>query len=295
MRMISVLLALSAWSAAAAQKISVVGGVPRVSRDGARILYTSDREGASRVYVMGADGSDARALSPVGVAAHSPAWAPDGRRIVFVQRGSERNQIVVADADGSNAHAISDVQGDQAPTWSPDGRMILFATGSFPTINVHAMNVDGSERKNLSPNPGFDYDPAWSPDGKHIVFVSASRELGPRVWVMDADGSNRRSVSTLSGGQERPAWSPDGRSIAFQLAIPDSANPRRAIDSYIVIVDCASGQARRIGQHDAPAFDETPSWFPDGRRLAIQSRREGQYNVYVMDLEGRVIARLTRP
>ena len=48
------------------------------------------------------------------------------------------------------------------------------------------MNADGSDQKNLTNSPAWDYNPAWSPDGR-ITFIS---EGG--IWIMNADGSNQR-------------------------------------------------------------------------------------------------------
>jgi TolB protein len=74
-----------------------------------RIASFSDRDGATEIYVMEADGSNQRAVTqntvedrdPV-VGDYTPVWAPDGKRLAFV---SERNggapDIYVVDADGS--------------------------------------------------------------------------------------------------------------------------------------------------------------------------------------------------
>jgi Tol biopolymer transport system component len=55
-----------------------------------------------------------------------------------------------------------------------------------------------------------------------------------------------------------------------------------------------SGTSRRLGVHDKVQLDETPSWFPDGKRLAIQSDRDGDWAVYVIDTGGTTAVRLTR-
>jgi TolB protein len=158
----------------------------------------------------------------------------------------------------------------------------LFAAGEFPNINVFTMNVDGSDRRNISPNPGFDYDPVWSPDGQTIALVTAVRGQGPRVWLMNADGSGRRRVTTSVEAEERPAWSRDGRQLAFQSA-KRGGGPH---DAYIHVVDIGKGTDRRLGTHDKPYLDETPSWFPDDRRLAFQSDRRGRMEIWVMNADG---------
>ena len=35
-----------------------------------------------------------------------------------------------------------------------------------------------------------------------------------------------------------------------------------------------------------PAHDGDPAWSPDGRKIAFVSRRDGNYEVYVMNADG---------
>ena len=272
-----------------AQPKPVLGGGPRVSRDGSRILFTSDRSGTSQLYSMKADGSDVRQLTRDPGGAYSPNWSPDGRQIVYVTPGSSSDQIVVLSTDGGSRRVVSDAKGNQTPSWFPDGPKILFAAGEFPNINIYTINANGKDRQNISPNPRFDYDPVWSPDGKMIAFVSAIRGLGPKVFVMNADGSGRHRITISVFAEERPDWSRDGQQIAFQAATRGST-PREA---YIHVVDMRTGLDRQIGTHAGFQFDETPSWFPDRKRLAIQSDGDGTWSVYVIGLDGATLARLT--
>lgn len=261
----------------------VFGGDPRVSPDGSRILFSSNRAGVSQLYLMNADGSNVRQLTTESAGAYSANWSPDGKRIVYITSGAaDADQIVIMNADGTQRHTISEAKGNQSPSWSADESKILFATGDFPNINIYTMNADGGEKRNIAPNPGFDYDPAWSPDGKTIALVTGIRGQGVRVWVMNADGSGRRRITNSADAEERPAWSPDGRYLAFQ-ASKRGGGPHEA---YVHVVEISSGADRRLGTHDRPYLDETPSWFPDGRRIAFQSDRTGRMEVWVMNADG---------
>jgi TolB protein len=55
------------------------------SPDGRRIAFTRRRNGNWDVYVMRADGSGVRRLTPSGsaLAEDEPAWSPDGSALVF--------------------------------------------------------------------------------------------------------------------------------------------------------------------------------------------------------------------
>ena len=81
-------------------------GYPDWSPDGGRITFASDRDraGIHRVYVMNADGSDARAVSPSepGVTYARPHWGPDGRSIIANRELGSVTSIVILDLTYSN-------------------------------------------------------------------------------------------------------------------------------------------------------------------------------------------------
>jgi TolB protein len=217
---------------------------------GSRIAFTSFRNGDFDLYVMNADGTRQRRLTPArGFSA--PAWSPDGRKIAFVSgpgactldihRGnvvSERDvdtrdvDISVANADGSGLRRLTRGPGvDCDPVWSPDGRKIAFdrlrvrEAGDKIVgfdFDVYVINADGSEERNLT-GDGLSERPIWSPDGRKIAFWSGPDGAGG-IYVMNADGSERQLLADSGarlrheacpncGGLRHVAWSPDGRKM----------------------------------------------------------------------------------
>ena len=59
------------------------------------------------------------------------------------------------------------------------------------------------------------------------------------------------------------------------------------------IHDLASGATRKLASHTEAYLDETPSWFPDGKRLAFQSNRTGRMEVWVMNADGSAARQLS--
>jgi Tol biopolymer transport system component len=113
---------------------------PDVSPDGAKIVFVRVRELVERggernlaaLFVVDADGSGLRRLTPWIADVGTPEWSPDGARIAFNVAdhglGSGRTQIHVVDADGSGRAALTDDRSSSSfwPTWSPDGSAIIF-------------------------------------------------------------------------------------------------------------------------------------------------------------------------
>jgi len=66
----------------------------------------------------------------------------------------------------------------------------------------------------------------------------------------------------------------------------DSSQQSKLHSGHIWVVDLTSGEAHKLAAHERPYLDETPYWFPDGKRIAFQSNRTGRMEVWVMNADG---------
>ena len=110
---------------------------------------------------------------------------------------------------------------------------------------------------------------------------------------MNSDGSKPNQLAHIpddEGRAEWPAWSPDGQALAVQVV---KSTPAGSI-GHIWIVDADTGASHKIAAHEEVYLDETPSWFPDGGRLAFQSNRTGRMEVWVMNKDGSGARQITR-
>ena len=98
-----------------------------------------------------------------------------------------------------------------------------------------------------------------------------------QLYVMDSDGGNQRMLTTSPNSIFVPCWSPDGVSIACvieKLGLETIAN--------IFEIDLGGGDMRRLTV--GRKIDGRPAYSPDGAKLAFQSNRDGNYEIYVMNL-----------
>ncbi len=82
---------------------------PRYDPSGSRIAFVSQRDGPAAVWVMDADGSRQRRVSPLG--AWSFDWSPDGRRLVFLYLRQEQppgnGELWLVNADGTGPRRLT--------------------------------------------------------------------------------------------------------------------------------------------------------------------------------------------
>ena len=64
--------------------------------------------------------------------------------------------------------------------------------------------------------------------------------------------------------------------------------------AHVWLVDANTGAARKLAPHDRAYLDETPAFFPDGKRIAFQSDRTGRMEIWVMNVDGTGAKQVTK-
>src|SRR4029077_20999841 len=125
---------------------------PAWSPDGQMIAFVGHPGLGEPIYVVRADGSGLRNLTPKPVGAYAaPAWSPDGRKIAFVSDRDGNSEIYVMNANGSGQRSLTrNPAYDADPAWSPDGRKIAFASNRDGNYGIYVMNADGSGQRRLA-------------------------------------------------------------------------------------------------------------------------------------------------
>src|SRR5690349_5556360 len=152
---------------------------PVWSRDGASIVFSSDRAGGFDLW---------RLAVP---AAGAPPTAGQPERLT------------------------TSAEPDAEPTVASDGR-IIFVRGRGSTARLWVRARDGSEQR-LTRGQAAERSPAISPDGARVAYVAVA-ETGGRLRIRALTGDAAKAADSVVVGDrdvERPAWSPNGDRIAF--------------------------------------------------------------------------------
>ena len=139
---------------------------PRVSPDGSRIVFQSNRDLDFEIYVMNGDGGDPRNLTGSSFDDRFPAWSPDGARIVW-SRFDASFDVWEMTPSGEGARAVVATPYDElAPSVSPDGRLVAFQSdaGGARTALFVAPMAGGAPRELLGDDGagGSAQAPWWS-------------------------------------------------------------------------------------------------------------------------------------
>jgi len=222
---------------------------------------------------MNADGSALTQITNAKADDSEPAWSRDGTRIAFVRAMDGNPEIYVVNANGSNESRLAFDPGvDVSPDWSPDGR-IFFTSNRDGKRDIYSLKPDGSAVARFTTTGAT--SPAWSPDRTRIAFVTASPNHWLQVFVADANGGNVTMVTKDPVSSFGPCWSRDGAGIAFAI-------DNLGVVSNIFEIDLDGSHRRRLTA--GPKIDTRAAISPDGSKLAFQSNRDGNYEIYLMNL-----------
>ena len=272
-----------------------VDGGPRFSPDGRLLAFLRVRQpGEQRqVWVIGADGGEARQLTNAPKGVQDFVWSPDGSRIVYCAD----TEPAAGAAAGSQAVGPRVVEVNRIRFrhdlhgWRGDAHHHLFI-----------VSLDTDEVTQITRGDWDDYGPAWSPDGTQIAFVSGRRadrdfRALTEAYVVNADGGVAECWSGNLSSIGAVAWSPDSR----QLVAVGSDDPAGMVlwQGWLYIID-PDNEPRRISDDSqrptlggGPGAARQPEirWTDDGRIIFL-GESHGESHLYQVAAKDGNILRL---
>jgi Tol biopolymer transport system component len=245
-----------------------------VPRSG-QILFSSNRSGAWRLWMIKADGSELKQLTlqDSGDQDVDPMFSPDGKSVLFTSTRGGKAGVWRFSLEGSKPERICD--GDQAE-WSPDGKKIALRRNE----RILTLDLASGTAKVLSPEDWPHCSgPAWSPDGKSLAFA-ARWDGGNGIFVVPVEGGKPAKVYDQQGACE-PHWSPDGTRLVYET------------ETHICTIN-PDGTKNRVITYFG-GVQRYARYSPDGKSLVFCQgvSEQGPWELYIIPAAGGTPVKLT--
>jgi Tol biopolymer transport system component len=202
------------WSGQGAQ---VFGG-PAISADGRYIAFSVRQHGQTLLYVVQADGTNARIVSDSLELQGAPAWSPDGQSITSAAVDHGVPHLFRVPVNGSSpAPFVNEYSVD--PAWAPDGRFVVYSGPDIgTTFSVKAVATEAAAH----PLPSL----TLTRGARHLAFLPGGRGLvvlrgdiqHKNLWLIDLQTGAERQLTNLTSDFDIHDFdiSPDGREIVLE-------------------------------------------------------------------------------
>ena len=159
--------------------------------------------------------------------------------------------------------------------WSPDGKDLVFCGERNGEFDVYKVPSGGGKEIRLTSSPGLDDGPEYTPDGKFIYFNSVRSGL-MQIWRMKPDGSDQEQVTNDEYNNWFAHISPDGKWFVYLSFLKEEtpANihpPYKHVYIRLLPIDGKGTPKVLAYLYGGQGSINTPSWSPDGKRIAFIS------------------------
>jgi Tol biopolymer transport system component len=202
------------WSGQGAQ---IFGG-PAIAPDGRNIAFSVRQHGQTLLYVMHADGTNARMVTDSLDLQGAPAWAPDGQSITVAAGDHGVPHLFRVPLDGRPpASFVREYSVD--PAWAPDGRFVVYSGPDIgTTFSVKAVTAEAAPHSlpALTLTRGARHL-AFLPGGRALVLLRGEIQHKD-LWLIDLETGTERQLTRLPEDFDIRDFdvSPDGREVVLE-------------------------------------------------------------------------------
>jgi eukaryotic-like serine/threonine-protein kinase len=273
--------------------------VPAWSPDDRWIAFLREGKETNAIVLIPPLGGQERTLAEMpGISRLS--WTPDGKWLAFDPQDSPKGHQslwAVSPETGERRRLTTfrsqlpmagkdNPLGDSTPSLSPDGRSLAFAkhvSGGVRELYVLRLTSDlqpEGEPVRITDQRYSDVSgTAWTADGREVIY--GGREL---LW--------RIPVSAHQMPKQLPFAFPYAMSPTIARTLPRLVYAWHSYSQSLWRLDMHTGDRRMlIGSNNS--IDSAPQYSPDGSRIAFQSNRSGNVEVWTCQANGSNCQQLT--
>lgn len=264
-----------------------------------RVAYVSERDGDQEIFVLDLETGTETRITDNNTIDGAPAWSPDGRWLAYHSNNTDSGRhIFIVDTSClsrgpsaciDSARELTDgLRVDAYPVWSPDSRLLAFASNEGSRWYFRTITLEGRETT-LAQMPEemrlFD----WSPEGVLTFYgPTMSGEFEIQQLPLNGLSTDREAITASRGGIQSLSYSPDRDTIIYAQR---AAGPSQL---FLARADCQPVEECTIRRLTGDSYNYfTPQFSPDGSLVLTTSNRDGVYDLYILNLRGEVVRRVT--
>jgi Tol biopolymer transport system component len=245
------------------------------------------------LYLMDITGKNHKRLLDFPVSSFE--WSPDSKQLLFIsayedperdnpeiQKGlrAPMSAAYILDLATATRKRVTEFGQNCSGSWSPDGKHLALSFGDAQSSDIYNASLTGKNSLRISDTPGINLKPVWSPNGKRIAYVSfivQNQEMISQAFLIDPDGKNKKQIG--SGNPYEVSWSVDGKIVllrtvkGFTLA---SAEEDNSVELKNIVIQ-----------------PQDAVFTPDGKEVMFRSNEDGPWYLFVADLKGGNIRRIS--
>ena len=221
---------------------------PRFSPDGTKISFTSDAGGGDNIWIMNADGKDAKQITKEDFRLlNNAVWTPDGNFLVARKHFTSGRSLGAGEMwqyhiTGGSGLQLTKRKNDQQdvnePFISADGKRLYYSEDMYPggyfqynkdpnkqIYVIKSYDFETGETKVVTGGPGGAARPTISPDDKKMAFVKRVRtktvlfihdlETGEEWPVFDSLNKDQQEAWAIFGVYPNFSWMPNSEEVVF--------------------------------------------------------------------------------
>ena len=277
------------------RKIAESAERPRWSPDSKKIAFVSDRNGSSQIWMMDADGANAKQITNLSTEAGGVLYSRDGKNLVFT---SDVFPDCGAD-DACNKKKLDAEKNDKVKARTITGLLYRHWTTWQTARRSHLLvvSVDGGAAKDLTPGnrdvPPFSLggpdDYAISPDGAEVCYVMMSDEVpatstNSDLYAVPITGGQSKKITVNPAADNSPQYSPDGKYLAYRAQVRAGYESDRW---RLMLLERATGKLTNLTE-PIDRWVESFTWSPDSTHLFFTVQDRGRQYIQFISVNGGV-------
>jgi len=279
---------ISGDGAFALTKDSAPDQAPVWNADGARLFYSSERNGILQIFEISLNDRSPVQLTFANTDSYASDVSTDGRKLLAVSTNDDMNLWRVDLASGRSSPVSSELGAEFSLDVAPDGQRVAFQTTGAITSERIRSSALVTKKLDVSAEPTnlamAAFQPRWSPDSSRVAFIHPNGRENS-LWITSGNGGDATQVTadgvqilglTVFPFNWREAdyqWTPDGQALVYSANREGISNIWKATVAGPTEVVLSKNE-----DHNRVLFNPTIS--SDGLRIAWLS--------YAADQQGKL-------